>query len=258
MTGSDSLQDHDSIIVLSPHLDDAALSCGSLIARAAISQPVTVMTLFTSSTAGRVSLSARAFLRQCNARSASLLFEQRRAEDRVALRSIGVTGVHLGLADALFRQREKSRLLRIASRLVPELSCVYPTFRRHIDAGRVSPHDRPLLDALEKRILLASGKGDLVLAPLGLGGHVDHVFTHELGARLSRHRSIGWYADQPYVLRAGAPGEAPTNTERVVHEVDRGVKTELISWYGTQVTALFGTETVPHLEEYVYLPRAAA
>ena len=258
MTESDSLLDHDCIIVLSPHLDDAALSCGSLLAWAAAYRPVTVMTLFTASAGARPSLSARAFLRQCNARSAAALFEQRRAEDRLALRSIGVTGVHLGLPDALFRRREDSRLPRIARDLVPELDCVYPTFRRHISGGRMSPHDRPLLDALEKRILLASGKRDLILAPLGLGGHVDHVITHELGARLSRHRSIGWYADQPYALRAGGPGGAPASTERVLHEVNRMAKSELIAWYVTQVSALFGAETVPHLEEYVYLPPAAA
>lgn len=44
----------------------------------------------------------------------------------------------------------------------------------------------------------------------------------------------------------------------MLHEVNRNAKTELITWYGTQVKPLFGAETVPHLEEYVYLPQSVA
>lgn len=142
MTGADSLRDHDCIIVLSPHLDDAALSCGSLLARAAASQPVTVMTLFTHSEGARPSLSARAFLHQCNARSAPALFEQRRAEDRMALRSIGVTGVHLGLPDALFRRRKNSPFPRIA-RAGARAGLRLPDFpAAHRDRPGIS-HDQP-------------------------------------------------------------------------------------------------------------------
>lgn len=258
MTGADSLQDYDCVVVLSPHLDDAALSCGSLLTRAAASIPVTVMTLFTTSE-GRPTLSARAFLHQCNARQAPALYDQRRAEDRLALRSIGVTGIHFGLPDALFRRRA-SVYPRIARTLLPELDCVYPTFRRHISRGRVSPHDEKLRAELEHRILLATTKHDLVLAPLGLGRHVDHVLTHELGKALSRKRTVGWYADQPYALRAGAAGSAesaPVGTERVEYEVDQIAKARLIAWYGTQVSPLFGDGEVPALEEYVYLPASA-
>ncbi len=252
MTGADSLQDHDCIVVLSPHLDDAALSCGSLMARAATTTPVTVMTLFTTSQ-GRPSLSARAFLRQCNARKAPALYAQRRSEDRMALRSIGVTGIHFGLPDALFRRRE-SGYPRIARTLIPELDCVYPTFRLHISQGRVSPYDQRLLAELEQRVLLATTENDLILAPLGLGRHVDHVLTHQLGKALSRNRTVGWYADQPYALRGAEQVPVPAGAERLEHQVDPVAKARLITWYGTQVAPLFGTAEVPDLDEYVYLP----
>jgi LmbE family N-acetylglucosaminyl deacetylase len=252
VTGADSWQEHDCIVVLSPHLDDAALSCGSLLARAATFMPVTVMTLFTTSE-GRPTLSARAFLNQCNARKAPPLYAQRRAEDRLALRSIGVTGVHFGLPDALFRRRA-SGYPRIARTLLPELDCVYPTFRLHISQGRVSRWDKRLLGELEKRVLLATTKRDLILAPLGLGNHVDHVLTHQLGKALSRKRTVGWYADQPYALRAGEEVPTPVDAERVEHEVDQVAKARLIAWYGTQVAPLFGNAQVPAMDEYVYLP----
>ena len=252
MTGADSLRDHDCIVVLSPHLDDAALSCGSLMARAAVTTPVTVMTLFTTSE-GRPTLSARAFLHQCNARKAAALYAQRRAEDRMALRSIGVTSIHFGLPDALFRRRA-SAYPRIARTLIPELDCVYPTFRLHISQGRVSPHDQRLLAELEQRVLLATTENDLIIAPLGLGGHVDHVLTHQLGKALSRRRTVGWYADQPYALRGGEEVLTPAGSERLEQEVDQIAKARLITWYGTQVAPLFGNAQVPALDEYVYRP----
>ena len=256
MAGTDSLRDHDCVIVLSPHLDDAALSCGSLLAQTAVSTPVTVMTLFTAAR-GRPTLAAREFLNQCNARDASALYAQRRAEDQVALRSIGVTGVHFGLPDALYRRHRTTRVPHIARVLVPELHTVYPTFRFHIARGQISPHDQWLLAALEKRVLLATTKDDVILAPLGLSGHVDHVLTHELGKALSRHRTVGWYADQPAAQREAGAVLGPPDTERVEYEVDHQAKADLLGWYGTQTARLFGPGKVPRLEEYVYLPKPA-
>ncbi|GAB3246687.1 hypothetical protein GCM10027456_17560 [Kineosporia babensis] len=254
MIGADSLQEHASIIVLSPHLDDAALSCGSLLAQTSPYTPVTVMSLFTSCHGQRPSLSARAFLNQCNARRAPALYSRRRAEDKVALREIGATGVHFGLHEALFRRRKDPRIPRFARRLLPELDCVYPTYRLHVSRGRISPHDEPLLANLERRVRLASSKHDLILAPLGLGDHVDHVITHQLGKVLSAKRTVGWYADQPYAYRAGREVPTPGGTRRVKHEVDQKQKAKLVSWYGSQAGPLFGGRAVPELEEYVYLP----
>ncbi|GAB6897826.1 PIG-L deacetylase family protein [Kineosporia succinea] len=250
----DALRDHDCVVVLSPHPDDAALSCGSLLARISSRLPVTVMSLFTACHPDRASRAARAELRRANARRAPELYHRRRARDLAALRSIGVTGVHFGLPDALYRRRV-SRAPRLAGALLPELDCVYPTFRLHASRGRISPHDRPLLEQLERRVLLATTPADLILAPFGLGGHVDHMLTHELGKALSRSRKVGWYADQPYVARSGVPVPAPAGAQRVEHEVDREAKASLIAWYG--LSSLPADGPAPELEEYVYVPAAS-
>lgn len=86
------------------------------------------------------------FVRQCNARRVKDLFEQRRAEGRVALRGIGVTGVHLGLPDAVFRRRRGSRVPGPVRSPLPELDCVYLTFRWQVarDSDDLVEWPRPI------------------------------------------------------------------------------------------------------------------
>ena len=96
------------LVVLSPHLDDAVLSCGALMIHAAKRTPVTVVTLFTEAGPPPYTLSARRYLRQVGAEDAESLYRQRRAEDRAALEPMGITWVHAGLTEALYRRRPGS------------------------------------------------------------------------------------------------------------------------------------------------------
>ena len=52
------------LVVLSPHLDDAVLSCGALLIYACRRTPVTVATLFTEAGSPPYTLSARRYLGQ--------------------------------------------------------------------------------------------------------------------------------------------------------------------------------------------------
>src|ERR1039457_3750260 len=95
------------LIVLAPHLDDAALSCGALMLHAARHTSVTVATLFTEADQAPYTLSARRYLRQVGARSAPALYQQRRDEDREArararLPALFFLGVAGGGVAALF------------------------------------------------------------------------------------------------------------------------------------------------------------
>jgi LmbE family N-acetylglucosaminyl deacetylase len=129
------------LVVLSPHLDDAALSCGAMMMYAAGRTSVTVLTLFTEAGQPPHTLSARQYLRQVGAKSAQALYRQRRAEDLAALEPLGITCVHAGLTEALFRRRPQHRPWAPLTRLLPELAHVYPTYRWHISGGRVADSD---------------------------------------------------------------------------------------------------------------------
>src|SRR5208282_448743 len=110
------------LIVLAPHLDDAALSCGALMIHAARRTSVTVATLFTEAGRRPYTLSARRYLHQVGARNAQELYERRRAEDRAALEPIGIKCLHAGLTEALFRRRPDLGGRSPLARLVPELA----------------------------------------------------------------------------------------------------------------------------------------
>ncbi|MDP9825337.1 hypothetical protein [Kineosporia succinea] len=238
--------------MLSSHLGDAALSVGYLMSQLAKSTPVTVMTPFTH-TQGNPTRTARNYLQKRNAIKAPTLYNQRRTEDQLALRSIGVTGVHLGLPDALFRPRPADRIPPFVRNLVPETGVMYPTYRWHISKGKLSPHDAKTLSDLEQRLLFTTDDDTVILAPLGITRHVDRVLVHELGKRMARHRTVGYYADQPDAQKLEGDIPAPAGTELLKFEVDQNAKAAFLERHTMHSRATLGRR-IPALDEYVFLP----
>lgn len=103
------------ILVLSPHLDDAVLSCGALLGWAGRRAPVTVATLFTEAAPPPYALSARQYLKRTRAGDAEELFADRRAEDRHVLERLEVGRRHVGLVDGLFRRLPRPVRVRSGS-----------------------------------------------------------------------------------------------------------------------------------------------
>ena len=188
-------------LFLSPHLDDAVLSCGTLLLHA---PRATVVTVFTEAAPGPHTRAARSFLRQCAASGAEELFAERRREDEEVVGAAGAAAVHLGRRDALFRTRRAPAAL---GRVLPELVHRYPTFRFDIARGRVAGAERDLARRIAEQVdALAAGSGaEVVLCPLGVGRHVDHVLVRSVGPELGRR--IVYYADFPYALHS-APDPA--------------------------------------------------
>ncbi len=239
-------------VFLSPHLDDAVLSCGNLLLALGPAADVTVCTMFTEQSPPHTA-SARAYLRQCGAGSAPELYARRRAEDAGVLGAVGAEHVHAGFDDALFRKRSGALATRLA-RLLPEVGHVYPTYRLHVAAGRVRRSDRHVVRAVTELVerLVAPGPTVLV-APLGVGRHVDHVLVRDVAAHVGG--DVLYYADLPYALRQG-PDPAFVAEHRlapVAVPVSGHGKTPLIAGYRTQVEALFPAG-VPPLEDLLHVP----
>ena len=243
------------LTVLAPHLDDAALSCGALMIHAAKRTTVTVVTFFTEAGQPPYTLSARRYLQQTGARSAQTLYQQRQAEDRVALEAVGITCVQVGLTDALFRRRPHPGLRSLCGRLLPELAYIYPVYRMHITSGHIAAADAGTLRDVCDIIQRLAGPGQsLILAPLGVGHHVDHVLVRSAAER-SGTRVI-YYSDFPY------------NQQHPVHDAfirRKGLvetqwfelgaaKAELIRAYGTQTQALFRDGHIPLVPEVFFVP----
>lgn len=104
------------------------------------------------------------------------LYAARRAEDREAGRRLGAECRHLGLRDDRFRS-----FLEIVSAPTP-----------------VTKRSQRALAAL-----LAELNPELVLAPLGVGHHVDHREVREAATGLVEAGRLLYYEDRPYALVRG-------------------------------------------------------
>jgi LmbE family N-acetylglucosaminyl deacetylase len=155
------VRSHYRAVFLSPHLDDAVFSCGGLIAKLAQSgEQVLIVNIF--SEYGENS-------------------NRHEEESRVA-EFLNVDIEYLGELDAVFRRKSYKSLLRIFSS-IDSLD--------RIDLPRLADKLRQLLSAVSY---------DNIYVPLGVGWHVDHLLTHELGQLIGEKSKICYYEDAPYIL----------------------------------------------------------
>jgi LmbE family N-acetylglucosaminyl deacetylase len=248
------------LVVLSPHLDDAVLSCGALLAHASRRVPVTIATFFTEAGPPPYTLSARRFLQQVGFSDAKRLYQARREEDRAVLEGMGVACVHATLPEALFRRKSGPALdsrWRI-SRVLPELAHVYPTYRLHITSGRIAPEDADTLrGVVQFTEMLASRGPALMLAPVGVGGHVDHVLVRTAAER--NGGDVAYYSEFPYNQRHEVDaGFARRNALiQTTWALELAAKTALILAYRSQADALFPSGRIPLVPEVYLFPNGS-
>jgi LmbE family N-acetylglucosaminyl deacetylase len=248
-----------SFLFLSPHLDDAVLSCGALIGELSGRCAVTVATAFTTAGPPPHTLAARSFLRRCSAGDAATFFAARRAEDRGVLAELGAAHVHLGFPDALFRRRGLPvPLASFAGRLLPELVHRYPTYRFDIAKGRVARGDRALMGALGTAVAqqIRQTSPRLVFCPLGVGRHVDHLLVRALGNQFADR--VVYYADFPYNQYAGPDPDFVRRNRLAPWSWTAGIvaKADLIRGYRTQAGALFPDGRIPAVPESYFSARS--
>jgi len=224
------------VLVVSPHLDDAVLSIGGTLGRlTAAGIQVTVATLFTAPPAQPVPAGARAFHLLCGLGDDAM--RHRMTEDVAACTTLGVHHRHLGLLEALYRLDPDGR-------------------PRHADGRaifRADPaHEPDLMDSVQRHIvdLRDELRPELVLGPLGIGHHIDHLITHcairHIGLEPDRVR---WFEDLPYAMNRQFQGWAA----RISSDLRSGVvridadrwklKIAAIGHYSSQLDVLWDDPT---------------
>ena len=195
------------MIFLSPHPDDAALSCGGWIYQLAQDgQRPIVMTIFGGDRPAAVPLSD--FARSLHERwqLGADAPARRRDEDRAACDRLGCYLLPLPFADAVYR--------------VEPVTCHYLYGSEEAIFGEV--RDREMIDrvaeAVQARLQHASRNARLVV-PLTAGEHVDHVITRMAAERLNA--DVIYYEDYPYA-------EQPERMTRVWGRAD-GAPREWVS-----------------------------
>lgn len=250
-----SLSTSEPWLFLSPHLDDAVLSCGALIASEAGKRDIAVLTFFTECSPTPHTRAARSFLRQCAVQDAGSLFEARKKEDATVLAGLGVQFRHYGATDALFRRRKETIPgSSVLGKTLPELVHRYPTYRFDIALGRISRGDTGLIEELHDTVgeEIEKLNAGLVFCPVGVGKHVDHLITRAVGEE-SADRTV-FYSDFPYNQNQ-QPDEAFLRN-RNLKEWRRSdgieAKHQRVRQYATQADALFPDGRIPVVPEVYY------
>jgi LmbE family N-acetylglucosaminyl deacetylase len=215
-------------IYLSPHLDDAALSCGGRIAaQLAAGDAPLVVTFCTASPppAGPFSDLVREFHAQWGL-TPDRAVGARLEEDRQAMERLGCDYHWAGALDAIYRYPEAYN-------------------SRESLFGSPAPADplfgtlRQLLGQLRERFPAAT-----FYAPLGVGSHVDHLVTFAAVRELLP--GAWFYEDLHYVAQPGAldarMGQIVERFEPAAIAIDAALaaKIDAIHAYASQLLELFG------------------
>lgn len=232
-------------IVISPHFDDAVLSCGGLLLALSGKVDLTIVNVFTKAHGGPYTLSARKFLKDSHEDNDAIrLYQSRFEEDREALSKIKVKIINLGLQEALFRKKNKQHFL---GNVLPEFDHVYPTYRWHI-TKTIASND-PAVSQLKKALKDLPSKNEFIFAPYGIGDHADHKVVRQVCEEL--FPSVILYSDFPYNVRSNEYGFEGEKMISYTLQPDFAQKNKLIQLYRTQFQGLFPDGKVPtHSEKY--------
>ena len=214
-------------LVLSPHLDDAAFSCGGLMALLAdAGWHVCLATAFTRSMPNPAGFALACQTDKGLAPEIDYM-AVRRAEDLVAADLLGVSDLRwLDLPEAPHRGYHAAPAL----------------FGQALPADAVWRDLAPMLAALVEELRPA-----LVLAPQGLGEHVDHRQMIRAVLAAIPHAPLAFYRDTPYALRNPSAlrnvtlPPLPETAAPIGAALDRKVAAACA--YGTQLGFQFGGAT---------------
>jgi LmbE family N-acetylglucosaminyl deacetylase len=216
-------------IYISPHLDDAVLSCGGIIREQTWKgTPVEIWTLICGyPSTSELSSFAQLMHFQWGTGSAEETITLRRAEDKRAAGLIGASTHHFNTPDCIYRRSAKGEPLYPLDIFVPP-----------------HPLESSLSESIAHELENALQPDDILVCPLTIGGHVDHVLTR--GAVEHLRNQVWYYADVPYLLNHG--NELAPATEGMRSKL-HGVSEEgLTAWldgiaaYSSQIKVLFESE----------------
>jgi LmbE family N-acetylglucosaminyl deacetylase len=171
-------------IYLSPHFDDAVLSCGGLIWEQSHSGiAVEIWTICAGEPPpGEISPFARRVQDEWALGTAVETVALRRVEDQNAARRVGAGVVHFDVPDAIYRRTSTGSLGYPEAIFVP-----------------LNPREAGLVAGVAGLVSGKVNQYDTLVVPMAIGGHVDHRIVRAAAETLGR--PLWYYADVPYFLR---------------------------------------------------------
>jgi len=218
-----------NIIYLSPHFDDAALSCGGLIWEQVESgNPVEVWTICAGdSPKNKLSPFAEELHNRWQVGPDAVIIRQ--GEDIKSCQILGAKPRHFDIPDAIYRVHPKTK------------EFLYSTGETIM--GDLARSEGPLLRRLATQIAEHLSQDAILISPLSLGHHVDHQLTRKV-AELQKV-SIAYYADYPYIIehKSSLPTLLPHEYQPTIYPISQDGLTawqESIAAYESQISTFWG------------------
>ncbi|MCF6277686.1 MAG: PIG-L family deacetylase [Anaerolineales bacterium] len=217
-------------IYLSPHLDDAVLSCGGVIAmQREAGIPVEIWNIMSGNPPADAPLSqlAQSVHAEWGTASAKETLALRLKEDSLAACRVDAAPRYFDFLDCIYRH-------------APDGTALYT------DDIFLPPHtaDTPLVGQIAERLCASLRAEDTLVCPLTIGDHPDHVIVRR-AAEQTGH-PLRYYADIPYMLwhpeqldlKKGNLSAKPYP----LTEEGMLLWTEAVAAYASQIGVLFGGE----------------
>lgn len=175
-------------VYLSPHYDDAALSCGGLIhQQGETGRSVLVITVFGGCSKPGLPFSPLADRLHRSMGAPEDIIVTRQQEDRAAMNILGADYRWLDFPSSTYRGQPQNNEWFYLS--LPDLY------------HNIHPADLALVPNIAEKVITSWGTESptIIYAPLGIGNHVDHQLTHQVGALLSEQGvRVVFYEEYPY------------------------------------------------------------
>lgn len=217
-------------VYLSPHLDDAALSCGGHIYDLTnAGKTVLIITIMAGELAPGSSSQFAESLHQRWQLQRNVV-QARRAEDKAACQILGADWQHWEFLDCIYRLEPET-----GRPLYPSENAIF---------GEIDPADSTLLQTLAARMALLPAAHHIYV-PLTLGHHVDHQLTRQAAEKCFGPASLHYYEDYPYAREFSAEQfttqEAGSWQTEVKKISEAGIRARIraIKCYRSQLSTFF-------------------
>jgi LmbE family N-acetylglucosaminyl deacetylase len=195
-------------IIISPHLDDAVLSCGELIKHfISVGDNVLTVTVFTAfPPSDDLSDAAKQYHSNCFLGDNSMIFRQ--AEDLKAMEYLGCKYKHLHYYECLYRKNISG------IHIYPDLKDIY-----HLDFA----NEVDIFYMLCAEMKEVCKDGSNIYVPFGLGNHADHLLIRKVfdAIRNELNGEVFFYEEIPYICYYYKDGGDPNFEKKLKPNIFR-------------------------------------
>lgn len=230
-------------IYLSPHFDDAVLSCGGQIIRRSLAGEQNLIVTIMGGDPGDAPISDFARTLHDRWQLDTDIVRARKIEDKQACFTVGATFQHWPIMDCIYRLNQENGSLLYTSE-----EAIF---------GEIHPHEMDLIDRLATRLTKLPSHNRVII-PLSIGHHVDHQLTRAAAELAFGSMNLTYYEDYPYSMNEAAfsrliePIDDWKSLVTELSEQDLATKIKAIVCYRSQIGTLFGSisEMARQVKEY--------